>query len=86
MTAIDHINLGGVGEATMLSDMKGLIQRRILPLQLVGSRASSAEHKSFRLTLALSADTAGTFITLGRTSSIAFDMALHCQSSAGPMN
>ena len=84
VTEIDHVDLGGIGEATTLGDMKGLIQRRILPLQLVGSRASSAEHKSFRLTLALSADTADTFITLGRTSSIAFDMGTESKLFVAP--
>ena len=64
--------------------MARLISRRILPLQLVGARAASAEHNSFRLTLALSADTADTFVTLSRTSSIAFDMGTESKLFVAP--
>ena len=81
---IDHVDLGKVDTTTQLRDMKNLITRRILPLQLVGSRASSAEHKSFRLTLALSADTADTFVTLGRAHSIAFDMGTESKLFVAP--
>ena len=84
VTEIDHVDLEPVNDSTTLRDMRALIKRRILPLQLVGSRASSAEHKSFRLTMALSADTADTFVTLGRTSSIAFDMGTESKLFVAP--
>ncbi|CAE7344065.1 unnamed protein product [Symbiodinium sp. CCMP2592] len=84
VTEVDHVNLADVADHTVLSDMAGLIRRRILPLQLIGSRAASAEHKSFRLMLALSADTADTHITLGRTYSIAFDMGTESKLFVSP--
>ena len=51
----DKVDLEAVSNSTTLMDMKHHVHRRILPLQLIGERAASAEQKSFRLTLALSA-------------------------------
>ncbi|CAE7823238.1 unnamed protein product, partial [Symbiodinium sp. CCMP2456] len=81
---VDHVNMSSVDQTTTLPGMKSLIKRRILPLQLIGGRAASAEHKSFRLTLALSADTADTYVTLGRTYSMAFDMGTEAKLLVAP--
>ena len=80
----DKVDLEAVSNSTTLMDMKHHVHRRILPLQLIGERAASAEQKSFRLTLALSADTPDTSMTLLRCSSLAFDMGVEAKLFVAP--
>ena len=71
---IDKVDLSTVGEGKTLSAMKFFVSRRILPLQVLGQKASKAEHKVCRLLMALSSDCESTEVTLSRAYSIAFDM------------
>lgn len=81
---IDHINLECITNTTTMREMKDLIARRILPVQLVGLRASTAVHKAFRLSLALAADTESPNMTLIRAYSIAFDMGTESKLFVSP--
>ncbi len=81
---IDRIGLANVGESTTISAMKSFVSRRLLPLQLLGQKASKAEHKVCRLLMALSADCESTEVTLSRAYSIAFDMGVESKLFVAP--
>ena len=80
----DKVDRDAVNNSTTLMDMKHHVHRGVLPLQLIGERAASSEQKSFRLTLALSADTPDTSMTLLRCSSLAFDMGVDAKLFVAP--
>ena len=81
---IDKIDLSTVGEGKTLSAMKSCVSRRILPLQVLGQKASKAEHKVCRLLMALSSDCESTEVTLSRAYSIAFDMGVASKLFVAP--
>lgn len=84
VTEIDHVGAAKISEETSMADMKSLISRRILPPQLVGSRAASTAHKVFRLRMSLASDTEDANQTLLRTYSIAVDMGTESRMFVSP--
>ena len=48
---LDRVNLATVNDTTLLTSMKNAVERRLLPLQLLGQKASKTEHKVARLHL-----------------------------------
>ena len=68
----------------MLGDMGSIISTRLLPLQLLGERATAAEHKVYRLNMALAAETGDSESALLRTYSLAMDMGVESKLFTAP--
>lgn len=64
--------------------MANLINTRLLPLQLLGERATATEHKVYRLNMALTAETGDSETALLRTYSLAFDMGVESKMFTAP--
>lgn len=80
----DYVSLTSVTDETSFLNFGVCIRRRILPLQLLGERASATENKVFRLNLALSADTMDVETTLLRSYSLTFDMGTESKIFTAP--
>lgn len=64
--------------------MATFLASRLLPLQLLGERASATEHKVYRLNLALTAETGDAATAFLRTYSLAFDMGVESRMFCAP--
>ena len=65
-------------------DLTGSLKTRLLPLQLLGERATATEHKVFRMNMALTAETGNPEVALLRTYSLAFDMGVESKMFTAP--
>lgn len=81
---LDRVDLTNVNDTTLLTSMKTEVESRLLPLQLLGQKASKTEHKVARLHLALSADCQNADTCLNRAYSCAFDMGVESKIFVSP--
>lgn len=63
-----------------------MITPRLLPLQLLGERATATENKVYRLNVALAAETGNVERALLRTYSMAFDFGVESKIFTAPSN